>query len=156
MITIIFNGGYAILGLHSLSPLDCKETMPLAYHLCKNFYMRSLNSLSNNTKLRLRINACSMLCANAWMVSAWLTVLRKHDCQHQCHAHKKIEKHRKNNHQVIPTTKFLKVDCNDELVMLLHMTHSCKWVATAPTVPYLQKNTYKTLMWTSLHQFQSQ
>ena len=30
MITIIFNGGYAIG-----SSLDCKETMPLAYHLCK-------------------------------------------------------------------------------------------------------------------------
>ena len=32
--------------------------------------------------------------------------------------------------------------------MLLHMTNSCKWAATAPTVPYLQKNTHKTLMWT--------
>ena len=50
---------------YSGSPLDCKETMPLAYHLCKSFCMRNLNSLSNNTKLRLRMNACSMLWANA-------------------------------------------------------------------------------------------
>ena len=41
----------------------------------------------NDVKLRVRMNACSILCANARMLSAWLTVLRKHERQHQFHMH---------------------------------------------------------------------
>ena len=41
------------------------------------------------------MNACSILCASAWMLSAWLTALRKHERQHQYHMHTTSLKHRK-------------------------------------------------------------
>ena len=37
--------------------LEYKETMPLAYHVCKIFYMRNVDSLSNGTKIWVRIIA---------------------------------------------------------------------------------------------------
>ena len=61
------------------TPLGCKETMPLAYHVCKSLYMWNVDSLSNVAKFWVRMIACSMLCAKAWMIWAWLTVLQKHE-----------------------------------------------------------------------------
>ena len=132
------------------SPLDCKETMPLAYHLGKIVYMRNVDSLSNNTKLQVRMNACSILCANAWMVSAWLTVLRKHERQHQFHLHKNFWKHRKNYIQK-KSTKWTATTSSP---------YSCTWRTPAngqlwhPRCRIFKKKSYKTLMWTYSRQFQ--
>ena len=62
---------------------------------------------------------------------------RKYECCGNTNANTKFMRTKKiKASEELHTTNFFKVDSNDVLAMLLHMTNSCKWVPTAPTLPY--------------------
>ena len=75
---ILFNSGCAILGLAGVhrDNATCIPSLQNFIHAKRAFSVE-------RSKFWVRMIACSMLWAKARMLSAWLTVLQKHERQHQ-------------------------------------------------------------------------